>query len=210
MPTDQTHQQDLAGAGAEMTARPARSLARMVAIPMIGLGAASCATIDMVHRHMPEFSAVPGIAGSVLAMVGLMLLMRCQVRQARDEAARRLRCQRISYYVPVMADGSSCSDALTAALVPAGVSTGAPTRRRSVSAARMAKREQDRRTKCAGASVTLFRHGPESTERAVGAKTAVTAAMRFGGEWTKDLDLSPRASAQLEADPFVKRLARMS
>lgn len=183
---------------------------RILAIGMIGLGAACCCSIELFQRYMPDLAAIPGLVGALLALGGLLLLFRCQVKQARFEAARKRECLRLAPYLPEMLDGSNGAVALSVALAPAdaaavepAICTGAktPVRRRQPLMRSHANQN--------GATVTLFNEAHQP-RRNTGAPAAFYAALRLGGEWTQDLDLSPRAQARLEADPFVQRLARLS
>ncbi|SFC84460.1 hypothetical protein [Tropicimonas isoalkanivorans] len=184
-----------------------RNRARMAAIPMIALGAACCASIEIVKSTAPDLATLPGLAGSVLALGGLLLLFKSQLAEKRATAAAKRRYQRIAPYLPEMTDGSGSAKALAAALAPVEKAIE-PAVRLTVVSAEAVARAPRRQKNGAGASVTLFQHDPASDDHR-GASTPIFAAMRLGGNWAEGLKLSPKAMARFESDPFVQRLARI-
>lgn len=199
-----------------------RDLSRLCAIPMLGLGAAICISVEFFQTHVSGYAALPLIVGPALALVGLLMLLRGQLREARAEKERKAGCQRIASYRPVMADGSNGSAALSLVLAPAGEICSEPPRRRSVARAQAVARAPRSQSEAPyGGNVRQFppahlhaaaHRAPVRTSSRQGrsATASLADAMHFGSEWAQDLDLSPRALARLEADPFVKRLARIS
>ncbi|SNS18358.1 hypothetical protein [Tropicimonas sediminicola] len=221
MTIEQTKENQPDQAAQQFTApsRATRSTSRMLAIPMLGLGAASCVAVEFVEALAPDLAALPLIAGPALALAGLLLLLRSQVSEARAAKARRMSCQRIAPYRPVMADGSNGVAALNAVLSPAGERHSAPPRRANVARARAVARASNAPLETHyGSNVRLFPPAPHRAEaqpepaatRSRTPSASLANAVHFGNNWAQDVDLSPRAKARLEADPFVKRLARIS
>lgn len=179
--------------------------ARSVAIAMIALGSACCGSIEFVATRWPDLAAIPGAAGSMSALLGLLLLFREQQRGRRAAEARATDCIRISPYRPEMADGSDGMEMLKLVLMPASSQVPLQPRHRRTTAARPAP-------KARAASLTPFfaAHDVRLEHSAPqGASATLFSALRLGQEWARDLELSGRARAQLERDPFVQRLARL-
>ncbi len=181
-----------------------RCAGRTAAIPMIGLGAACCCSIEIVQNRFPDFAAVPGTAGAVLALVGVVMLFRCQVRQAREQDALKKACVRIAPYVPETTDGSQGAEILKIVLTPAGASPVAnametPILRRHTQAKPSPSRTNTTETPL---------HAGRPDHRFATPAT-LYKVLKLGNGGTRDVDLSRRALARLEADPFVRRLSRL-
>ena len=177
-----------------------RTVARAAAIPMIGLGAAICGSVEFVQSRWPEFVALPGAVGSACALLGVLLLFRAQMQAARAEKARKSDCIRISPYVPEMADGTSGAEMLKVVLAP------------SPRPAHMTEAFATDRPLDMQAGPVHARHPeqrPAESRRRRASATLITA-LRFGNEWSRDVNLSGRALARLESDPFVQRLGRLA
>ncbi|RYH08631.1 hypothetical protein [Tropicimonas sp. IMCC6043] len=179
-----------------------RDVARSAAIVMIGLGAACCCSIDYVQTRWPDLAAYPALAGCTTALLGLLLLFRSQRRASRKKAASAQDCIRISPYRPEMADGSDGAEVLQLVLTP--VARPAPlaprhSRRKAARTASLTPFFEPRDTRLENAAVAGVRS----------ASATLISALRFGQEWSRDLELSSRALARLERDPFVQRLARL-
>lgn len=183
-----------------------RSAGRAIAIPMIGLGAACCCAIEVVSSRWPEYAVLPGAAGSILALCGLVLLFRSQLQAARAEAEKRADCIRISPYIPQMADGSNGAEFLKVVLAPAPEPIQMRPRRErpalalahSADAAHLEQLGSDEDSAAERDRVERSRAAIE-----------LVSSLRLGTEWSRDLQLSRRAEARLDSDPFVQRLARL-
>ncbi|NDR59401.1 hypothetical protein [Aliiruegeria sabulilitoris] len=176
------------------------NIGRRLAVPMIGLGAACCSSVEFVKLNWPDLVALPGAVGSICAMLGVLLLFRSQLRAAKAVRANRAGCIRISPYVPEMADGTNGAETLKIVLTPSPklvVSTAVPDD--GSQSAETREQETAENAPCK----LPFAKGRRVVSR------PLAAAQRFGSEWAQDVKLSGRAQERLEADPFVRRLARL-
>lgn len=183
-----------------------RSIGRSLAIPMIAIGAACCASIELVQGHWPEIAAVPGTAGSVAALLGLLLLFRSQLREKREERAQKEECVRISPYVPEMVDGSNGAEVLKVVLEPVPQTVRQRPRQTRTEPLQSLPANTGTAPFFVSTGTDPVRSGRQQRKRT---SATMIAALRFGSEWTRDVQLSRRAMARLESDPFVQRLARL-
>ncbi|SDJ60138.1 hypothetical protein [Aliiruegeria lutimaris] len=182
------------------TDAPHATIGRRMAVPMIGLGAACCSSVEFVKLNWPDLAAFPGAAGSICAMLGVLLLFRSQLRAAKAARANRDGCIRISPYVPEMADGSNGAETLKIILTPSPqvvVSTAF-----SIDAPH-APETQEQGPAEETKPERPFAHAKRLVSR------PLATAQEIGAEWSQDVQLSGRAQERLEADPFVRRLARL-
>ena len=171
-----------------------RTIGRRFAVPMIGLGAVFCASVEFVQVRWPDLAALPGAVGALSAVLGVLLLFRSQER-ARNETET---CIRISPYVPEMADGSNGAEKLKVVLTPSP---------QPVIAANF-KREPVPDDTNEAPKMAQPRDGTSEILQCQKSGRVVTA-LRIGTDWVQDVHLSGPAQARLEADPFVQRLARL-
>lgn len=185
-----------------------RTASRSVAIPMIGIGAASCSSIEMVQARWPDLAALPGAVGSVCALLGVLLLFRSQLAAARAEKARKEACVRISPYIPEMVDGSNGAEMLKIAMAPLPQTIVARAHAVLKPISQAAHDPVD--------GVSPFFTGETARAMRVpkrgraDASATLISALRLGSEWSSDLQLNGRAQARLESDPFVQRLGRLA
>ncbi len=138
---------------------------------------------------------LPGAAGTLCAMVGVLLLIRSRIKATKSVRSNPDGFIRIAPYVPEMVDGSNGAEWLKLVLTPAP---------RPVIAASFSRKPQ---------RSELDQSQPQEETPDTPAKKGsgeVVTAFRIGPEWAKDVHLSNRAQARLEADPFVQRLARLA
>ncbi|MDV7142170.1 hypothetical protein R3X27_05705 [Tropicimonas sp. TH_r6] len=162
-----------------------KSNGRVAAFACFGLALACVVARASLGARKPDIALLPLTAAGILACLGLFLLLRGvfagRTRSKSDEPEATVQ---IAPYSPEMSDGSDGAEAVQAVLAPLS-KIGEP------------------------AECEASRTAPRAPRgRAVSRKRV--AAQRLGSEWSNDLQLSPRAQARLEADPFVQRLARLA
>ncbi len=161
---------------------------RVAAIACFGLALACVAVRPMIAARWPELALVPFAAAGGVAIVGIALLLRglfaSRAKPAPDTPDETVQ---IAPYAPEMSDGSDGVEAVRVALTPVA-EAGSPTR----------------------GTAPLFVVGEETpAPQARTMSRQRVAKQRLGSEWSSDLQLSRRAQARLEADPFVQRLSRL-